>query len=198
MLARHELQKGPVATWVETNQGVLGLILPEVPLARWLKDGDYAQRENDLLALASAGETGKALCLAPLISCLCLTVQGKMDKLIDAWLAKADAKLSCETFSTLRSEAMKEVREINGLELIPLRREVELRYRSKTVRLTVSNLTEELEVRAFASIKARAVDQQLLKPFPLEPEIIGKVAATQQSPRSTPRWCATRAWPARR
>jgi hypothetical protein len=59
MLARHELQKGVQKAWIEANCSLLELIISGVVLARWMKAGDYPEKQTYLLTIAVAGETGK-------------------------------------------------------------------------------------------------------------------------------------------
>ena len=156
--------------WWDLNRPLAALAISDPDaITRLLKvQGEWVDHADLVNEVVLSSRLGASMFDFALLQALCSKVSRSIQSSVDSLLRDGDVdekaieqtKQSCATaFSTL------------ALEKVPAKREISLCYRKLNLKIIVTSVAHEVELRIAATLKERAVDHGLLPPLWVEKEV---------------------------
>ena len=160
--------KGP-AEWLESNLDLWPLVLPEAETRMLMEassDSSWLQLSDEIQKVVDSGPLGTRLFGFAYKLILGELVEEAICKHVRAMLKKTPIKE--EAFVESMKQAKLAVADISGVEALPERRQIEVRYRGWPISLKIQCLADEVSFRHAAALRELAVESGDLLPLACE------------------------------
>lgn len=172
MLRKSRANSAKDDMFVDINSGLVELVLDREAVERVAGcEGDLMKVSADLATLTESGGFGRALYLdrmgQVLAQQVALHIEGALAKTLGQ---KGD--LTKEKYDTGKAELMKLLEATPGIDGLPAKRDVTIRYRGQAATASVSSLSEEVSLKFASALKSLAVQQRKLPKLWIEDVVI--------------------------
>ena len=175
MYGKHKNSQVLPSTFVKKHRAWCGLVLPlESADILFLNCGSWAASQQHVIAVVHSSDLGKAMFGFAVEEILGALVKKEVQQFIDELLALDE--ITTEIVKTTRKELLKDLMNREGMAYLSAHREIEISYRGVALAMLVSSLSDEVDMRLAAALRAEALRLGMLPGLACELELIEYVS----------------------
>lgn len=155
---RHKQHKKKLPAFIQSHRDLLHLLLPEADLTQVqevVTSGDYSEVMNNIRNVVNAGRIGTSMFSFALVQSVGLDLAARISKIMDEVFV--EGPLTVQAYGVGKVRAHDHANAMPNLDLLPVRRQVDVSYGRNTVKASVGGILAEANLRFSARLKSCGV-----------------------------------------